>query len=114
MMIVLQFQFLAILLLGILLGLIVVTMTDWRLSVLLSGAFLSHMLVTAIYRAPQTVEYMLPAYIPAVIAFGCGLSWWWVDLGDKMANRSGSLLSGIGACLFQGVQNRSSYTLSAP
>ncbi|MCO5206313.1 MAG: DUF2723 domain-containing protein [Anaerolineae bacterium] len=111
MMIVLQFQFLAILLLGILLGLIVVTMTDWRLSVLLSGAFLSHMLVTAIYRAPQTVEYMLPAYIPAVIAFGCGLSWWWVDLGDKWQIAAGSLLiAALALAFFQGAQNRSSYT----
>ncbi|MBN2471406.1 MAG: DUF2723 domain-containing protein, partial [Anaerolineae bacterium] len=38
----------------------------------LGGAFLLHALVTSAYRAPQTVEYMLPAYVCMAVAIGLG------------------------------------------
>ncbi len=42
--------------------------------VLLIGCFLILTLIAATYRAPQTVEYMLPAYLSLVIPFGWLLS----------------------------------------
>jgi hypothetical protein len=39
-------------------------------ALLLLGTFAVHTLITATYRAPQTVEYMLPAYIPVALALG--------------------------------------------
>ncbi|MCB8928002.1 MAG: hypothetical protein H6652_20540 [Ardenticatenaceae bacterium] len=43
---------------------------NWRVGLLLGGSFALHTLVTATYRAPQTVEYMLPAYVPLAICVG--------------------------------------------
>jgi len=69
---VLTFQFEPMLLLGMILGLFLLLWCDWRLAFLLGGSFLIHTFVTATYRAPQTVEYMLPAYIPLAILLGYG------------------------------------------
>ena len=49
----------------------------WRhhklaLALLLSWTL--HTFVTITYRAPQTIEYLMPAYLPMVIAFGLGVS----------------------------------------
>lgn len=108
--VVMAFQFLEIILLGMVLALVVVVIVDWRLAVLLGGTFFVHTLITAIYRAPQTVEYMLPAYIPAVIVLGCGLSWWWVKLPEKWHTAAGLLLIGLLAlAIFQGVRHYPSY-----
>ncbi|MFZ0548124.1 MAG: DUF2723 domain-containing protein, partial [Candidatus Promineifilaceae bacterium] len=70
---VLTFQFHPILLIGMIVGLAVMIMRSWKLAVLIGGSFLVHTLVTATYRAPQTVEYMIPAYVPLVIALGYGI-----------------------------------------
>ncbi|MBN1314922.1 MAG: DUF2723 domain-containing protein, partial [Anaerolineales bacterium] len=70
---VLSFQFHSLILAGGLLGLIIV----WKnrhLNLALIGGFIAHTLATATYRAPQTVEYMLPAYVLFVIIFGAGLA----------------------------------------
>ena len=67
---VLTFQFEPLLLLGMVLGLLLLLWRDWRLAFLLGGAFLVHTFVTATYRAPQTVEYMLPAYVPLAMLLG--------------------------------------------
>ncbi|WP_420631903.1 protein O-mannosyl-transferase family [Candidatus Leptofilum sp.] len=67
---VLTFQFSPWLLAGAVLGLIWLLRRDWRLGLLLGGSFALHTLVTATYRAPQTVEYMLPAYLPVAICVG--------------------------------------------
>lgn len=71
---VLTFQFSSWLLAGALLGLVWLLWRNWRLGLLLGGAFGLHTLVTATYRAPQTVEYMLPAYLSVAICLGvaCG------------------------------------------
>jgi hypothetical protein len=42
---------------------------------LLGGAFFVYTFVAATYRAPQTVEYMLPAYVVAAVVLACGLAW---------------------------------------
>jgi hypothetical protein len=42
-----------------------------RLGLALAGAWLAHTFVTLTYRAPQTVEYMLPAYVLMALTAGC-------------------------------------------
>src|SRR3989304_5173685 len=44
-----------------------------KLAVLLLGGMVLHTFITITYRAPQTVEYMLPAYVLLVIMLGYGL-----------------------------------------
>jgi len=65
-----HFQFNTILLLTALLGLLGLVRRDWRLFVLLGGSLALHTFVTITYRAPQTVEYLMPAYLPIAIAVG--------------------------------------------
>ena len=72
---VMTFQFAWLLLLGMFIGIFVLLKRDWRLALLLGGAFGIHTLVTATYRAPQTVEYMLPAYVAIVLCLGVTVGW---------------------------------------
>ncbi len=67
---VLTFQFSPWLLAGALLGWLLMMRRHWHLGLLLGGSFALHTLITATYRAPQTVEYMLPAYVPLAICIG--------------------------------------------
>ena len=69
---VLTFQFNGWLLLGMGLGGLLLLWHDRRLALLLLGSFGLHTLITAVYRAPQTVEYMLPAYVPLVLMLAYG------------------------------------------
>ena len=71
---VMSFQFSPWLLLGMVAGLALLLWRERHLALLLGGSFAVHTLVTATYRAPQTVEYMLPAYVAAVICLGYGIS----------------------------------------
>ena len=64
------FQFNAGLLAAAFVGLVVTLRRDWRLFVLLAGSLVLHTFVTVTYRAPQTVEYLMPAYLPLAIAAG--------------------------------------------
>ncbi|MCP4424483.1 MAG: DUF2723 domain-containing protein, partial [Chloroflexi bacterium] len=67
---VLTFQFSPWLLAGTGVGLFLLLRRDRKLAVLLGGSFALHTVITATYRAPQTVEYMLPAYVPLVVMLG--------------------------------------------
>ncbi len=67
---VLQFQFASIILVAALLGWFLLLARQPRPAALLGGTFALHTLITATYRAPQTVEYMLPAYIPLALCGG--------------------------------------------
>lgn len=67
---VLTFQFSAFVLLIMSLGLLLLFGHDRLLAVVIGAAFFSHTLVAAVYRAPQTVEYMLPAYVLLAILYG--------------------------------------------
>ena len=67
---VLTFQFSPWLLAGMLAGFFLLLKREWRLAAVLGVAFAWHTFVTATYRAPQTVEYMLPAYLPLAIFLG--------------------------------------------
>ncbi len=64
------FQFNHALLAAALLGLVGLVRRDWRLFLLLAGSLILHTLVAITYRAPQTVEYLMPAYLPIAIAVG--------------------------------------------
>ncbi len=64
------FQFNIGLLAAALFGLVGLIRRDWRLFVLLAGSLTLHTFVTITYRAPQTVEYLMPAYLPVAIAVG--------------------------------------------
>lgn len=46
---------------------------DWKLAVMLLGGIALHTFVALTYRAPQTVEYLLPAYVLLAIVIGYGL-----------------------------------------
>ena len=66
----LQFNF--VLLALALLSMLGLVRRNWRLFVLLVGSLVLHTFITITYRAPQTVEYLMPAYLP--IAIGVGLA----------------------------------------
>ena len=67
------FQFNPALLILFALGLILFFRQDWKLATALTLAFAVHCFIAITYRAPQTVEYLLPAYIILVIAACAGL-----------------------------------------
>lgn len=67
---VMRFQFSPLLLLGMGFGLILMIWQNRRLALLFGGSFGLLAVAAASYRAPQTVEYMMPAYVPAVIVLG--------------------------------------------
>lgn len=70
---VLTFQFSPWLLGGMVAGLLWLLWQQRHVALLLGGSFLLHTLITATYRAPQTVEYMLPAYVPAAVVLGVAI-----------------------------------------
>lgn len=109
---VLTFQFSPWLLAGMVLGFFLLLKKEWRLALALGAAFILHSFITAAYRAPQTVEYMLPAYLPLVIFLGYA-----AGRADKivtavwpqnMARLFTAIL--ITAALYQGWQHFPSYT----
>jgi hypothetical protein len=72
---VLTFQMSPWLLAGAGVGLALLLWRNRPLAWLLGGSFALHLFITATYRAPQTVEYMLPAYVPLVICLGVAMGW---------------------------------------
>ncbi len=69
---VLTFQFSPWLVFMMAAALLLLLWQDWRLAFLLGGGVLLFTLITATYRAPQTVEYMLPAYVSLAVLLGAG------------------------------------------
>lgn len=80
---VMWFQFEALVLVGIVIGIILLLWRDRPLAWLLVGTLTVFILVAATYRAPQTVEYMLPGYIASALLLACGLG----DLSGIMKRR---------------------------
>ena len=68
-------QFNRVLLVASVLGLLVLAWLDWRLLILLAGGLILHTFVSITYRAPQTVEYMMPAYLPIAVSVGMLTAW---------------------------------------
>jgi 4-amino-4-deoxy-L-arabinose transferase-like glycosyltransferase len=65
-----SFQFNLLLLLAAALALPLLAWRDRRLLALLAGGLVLHTFVSITYRAPQTVEYLMPAYLPLAILAG--------------------------------------------
>lgn len=86
---VMTFQFNPWLLVGMSIGLVILLVTNKKLAFLLGGSTLLHTFITATYRAPQSVEYMLPAYIPAVLLLGLGTAYLLNRLPEKMSDAGG-------------------------
>ena len=72
---VMTFQFAPFLLAAMLIGLVMLLWRDRQLALLLGGSFAVYTFVAATYRAPQTVEYMMPAYVPAVLLLASAVAW---------------------------------------
>ena len=108
---VMTFQFSPWLLLGMGAGLALLLWRDRRLALLLGGSFAIHTFVTATYRAPQTVEYMLPAYVPAVICLGYGIGEMTKGPGSRVRIAAGQTLAAVMlvAALGQGLGHYPSY-----
>ena len=66
-----QFNWLVFVLLAV--GAVRVIWEDWKLAILLLGGMALHTFVTLAYRAPQTVEYLMPAYVLLAVVVGYGL-----------------------------------------
>ncbi len=66
-----QFNWLVFVLFAI--GAVRVIWKDWKLAIMLLGGIVLHTFVTLAYRAPQTVEYLMPAYVLLAIVVGYGL-----------------------------------------
>jgi hypothetical protein len=67
------FQMNLTLLIAALIGAVLLMWHDWRAGTMLVGGFLAHTFIAITYRAPQTVEYELPAYIALAIMLGFGV-----------------------------------------
>ncbi len=72
---VLTFQFGTFVLLGMLLGVFALVRRDRPMALLLGGSFAAYALVAATYRAPQTVEYMMPAYVSAALLLAAAIGY---------------------------------------
>jgi hypothetical protein len=69
------FQFNRALLMAAVLGLVLSAWRDRRLVMLLVGGLILHTFVSITYRAPQTIEYLMPAYLPIAILAGLATAW---------------------------------------
>ncbi len=66
------FQFGLGLLVAAVFGGLIMLRKDRRLLLLCGGAIAVQAVVAVTYRAPETVEYLIPAYVPLAIIIGCG------------------------------------------
>jgi hypothetical protein len=66
----LRFQFNTVLLLAALVGALLLLWRDRKRVLLLTGSLVVHTIVILTYRAPQTVEYLIPAYVPLALLAG--------------------------------------------
>lgn len=80
---ILTFQFNEVLLVGMGLSFLLLLWQRPKLAFLFGGSFAIHAFIVASYRAPQAVEYMLPAYIPLVLCLGYGVNWLWEQLSTR-------------------------------
>lgn len=72
---ILTFEFNLPLLVAMALGAALLLLRDGRLALLLAGGAALHSFVAITYRAPQTVEYMFPAYVALAVLAGVAVAW---------------------------------------
>ena len=82
-----DFQFNGLVFLLFAIGAVRVVLKDWKLAIMLLGGIGLHTFVTLAYRAPQTVEYLIPAYVLLAVVVGYGLG---VFRSQKSEARRGS------------------------
>ncbi|MGQ9709574.1 MAG: protein O-mannosyl-transferase family [Anaerolineae bacterium] len=99
----LTFQFNGLLLALALVGLLAALRRDWRLFLLLAGSFFLHTYVTITYRAPQTVEYLMPAYLPIALAVGLLPAGWGDHKDTTFVVKTQPLLTAL--ALWAGLMN---------
>lgn len=101
---VLSFQFSSLLLIVMLIGLLLLLKRDRPLAVLFGGSFAIFTVVAATYRAPQTVEYMIPAYVAAVLlpAYGLAASAESLSRFGRLGSGAATLLSVVVAVVAAG------------
>jgi hypothetical protein len=83
-----RFQFNPVLLAVAALGLLLLAWRDRGLLVLLAGGLTLHTFVSITYRAPQTIEYLMPAYLPPAILVGLVTAWMLSHLPRRSALRN--------------------------
>jgi hypothetical protein len=71
---ILRFQFGLPLLLIALAGFLWLARKRGRIAFLLGGVFLTMAFIVATYRAPQSVEYLMPAYLPIALSIGAAVA----------------------------------------
>jgi hypothetical protein len=67
---IMTFQFNSLVLIAMGIGFLLLLWRDRMLAFLFGGSYLVMVLITAMYRAPQSVEYLMPAYVPLAIMLG--------------------------------------------
>jgi len=67
---ILDFQFGLGLLVAAAVGILIMLGKDWRLLLLCGGAIAVQAVIAITYRAPETVEYLIPTYVPVAILVG--------------------------------------------
>ncbi|WP_374686367.1 protein O-mannosyl-transferase family, partial [Promineifilum sp.] len=93
---VMTFQFAPLLLAGMALGLLALLRRDRAAALLLGGAFVVYTLIAATYRAPQTVEYMMPAYVPAALCLAyAGAEARWLSGAGRLWAVAGPLFTAL-------------------
>ena len=79
-------------------GAVLLARRDWRALVLVGGIGLLNATSALTYRAPQTVEYLLPTYVSLLLALAMGLGGWrpagWAA-GLRVAILSGLLVAAL-------------------
>jgi hypothetical protein len=77
---ILTFQFGTVWLLLGLWGALVMSLRRWRVLLLCGGVFAVNALLAVTYRAPQTVEYLMPAYVALALmcAYGAWATYGWL------------------------------------
>ena len=70
---ILHFQFGALLLVASAAGLAWLVRRQRKQAVLFGGVFAVMAFIVATYRAPQSVEYLMPAYVPVALGAGCAV-----------------------------------------
>ncbi len=78
-----DFQFNGLVFVLFLVGAVRLIKNDWKLAIMLLGGIGLHTFVTLAYRAPQTVEYLIPVYVLIAITLGFGLG----EFGMRNAER---------------------------
>ena len=102
---ILDFQFGLGLLVAAAVGSLIMLGKNWRLLLLCGGAIAVQAVIAITYRAPETVEYLIPAYVFLAIVIGYGaatLGCWSRFKAPVLSRVEGPVLSrveGLNACL---------------